>query len=190
MTALILASTSRYRAQLLSRLGLPFSSAAPLVDESPLPGEPPAALAQRLAAAKAQAVCAQAPGNWVIGSDQVAELDGLPLGKPGTREVACAQLAAMSGRQVQFHTAICLSDGIRQLQTTDLTTVRFRPLLAEEIARYVDAEQPLDCAGSFKCEGLGISLFEAIDNSDPAALVGLPLIRLSDLLRQAGYRLP
>lgn len=190
MTALILASTSRYRAQLLSRLGLPFSSAAPLVDESPLPGEPPAALAQRLAAAKAQAVCAQAPGNWVIGSDQVAELDGLPVGKPGTREAACAQLAAMSGRRVQFHTAICLSNGIHQLQTTDLTTVRFRPLLAEEIVRYVDAEQPLDCAGSFKCEGLGISLFEAIDNSDPTALVGLPLIRLCQLLRQAGYQLP
>ncbi len=190
MTALILASTSRYRAQLLSRLGLPFSSIAPLVDESPLPAEAPAALAHRLAMAKAQAVAAQAPGSWVIGSDQVAELDGQPLGKPGSRDAACAQLAAMSGKPVLFHTALCLANGQQLLQANDITRVHFRPLQAGEIARYIDAEQPLDCAGSFKCEGLGISLFDAIENSDPTALIGLPLIQLSKLLRQAGFRLP
>lgn len=190
MTALILASTSRYRAELLARLRLPFSSAAPDVDEAPLPGEAPDALARRLAAAKAQAVAATRPGCWVIGSDQVAELNGNALGKPGSVEAACAQLAAMSGHQVRFHTAICLSNGSQHLHACDLTRVQFRRLDADEIARYVDAEQPLDCAGSFKCEGLGISLFEAIHNDDPSALIGLPLIALAGLLRQAGYRLP
>ncbi|MGE8226822.1 MAG: Maf family protein [Stenotrophomonas sp.] len=190
MKPLILASTSRYRAELLNRLRISFSSAAPDVDETPLPGEPPAALAHRLAAAKAAAVARQHPGSWAIGSDQVAELNGQPLGKPGSREAACAQLAAMSGHEVLFHTAVCLSDGDAQLQATDLTRVRFRNLQMAEIKRYIDAEQPLDCAGSFKCEGLGISLFEAIDNSDPTALIGLPLIKTSQLLRQAGYQLP
>ncbi len=190
MTDLILASTSRYRAELLSRLRLPFSSIAPAVDETPQPGEAPLALAQRLAAAKAEAVARLQPGHWVIGSDQVAELNGAALGKPGSRDNACAQLRAMSGQQVRFHTALCLRNGDRQLQACDLTRVHFRTLDADEISRYVDAEQPLDCAGSFKCEGLGISLFEAIDNRDPSALVGLPLIALADLLRQAGYRLP
>ena len=190
MSGLILASTSRYRAELLSRLRLPFSSKAPEVDESPLTGEAPVALAQRLAAAKAMAVARLAPGCWVIGSDQVAELNGQPLGKPGSRELACAQLAAMSGHDVLFHTAICVSDGHQQLQALDLTRVRFRTLESAEIERYIDAELPLDCAGSFKCEGLGISLFEAIENRDPTALIGLPLIALTQLLRQAGYRLP
>ncbi len=190
MTDLILASTSRYRAELLSRLRLPFSSIAPQVDETPLAGEAPAALAARLAAAKAQAVAAGHPGDWVIGSDQVAELNGAPLGKPGAVDAACAQLAAMSGQEVRFHTALCLDNGREQLQAVDVTRVRFRALNREEIRRYVDAEQPLDCAGSFKCEGLGISLFEAIHCSDPTALVGLPLIALSQLLRRAGYALP
>ena len=160
------------------------------MDGTPLPGEPPAGLAQRLAAAKAEAIAGLHPGSWAIGSDQVAELNGQPLGKPGTREAACAQLAAMSGHEVLFHTAVCLSDGNAQHQATDLTRVRFRTLQTAEIERYIDAEQPLDCAGSFKCEGLGISLFEAIDNSDPTALIGLPLIRTSQLLRKAGYQLP
>ncbi len=190
MNDLILASTSRYRAELLGRLRLPFSSEAPQVDETALPGEAPAALAARLAVAKARTVADRRPGSWVIGSDQVAELDGTPLGKPGTAEAACAQLAAMSGKEVHFHTALCLANGEQVLQATDLTTVRFRTLGREEILRYVTAEQPLDCTGSFKCEGLGISLFDAIDNRDPTALIGLPLIALSRLLREAGYRLP
>jgi len=190
MPALILASTSRYRAELLSRLRLPFSCANPEVEEAALPGEAPPALAARLARAKAAAVAARHPGAWVIGSDQVAELDGAPLGKPGTRDAACAQLAAMSGREVLFHTAVCVSNGGRHLQAADLTRVRFRTLRADEIERYVEAEMPLDCAGSFKCEGLGIALFEAIDNQDPSALVGLPLIALCRLLREAGFTLP
>ncbi len=190
MPALILASTSRYRADLLSRLRVPFSCEAPAVDETPLPAEPPRQLATRLARAKAAAVAAAHPGAWVIGSDQVAELDGAPLGKPGTGEAARAQLAAMSGRQVLFHTAVCVSDGERHLQAVDLTRVDFRTLHADEIERYVDAELPLDCAGSFKCEGLGITLFEAIHSQDPTALVGLPLIGLSRLLREAGLALP
>ena len=190
MKPLILASTSRYRAELLNRLRISFSSAAPDVDETPLPGEPPAALAQRLAAAKAEAVAHQHPGSWVIGSDQVAELNGQPLGKPGTRAAAVAQLSAMSGHEVLFHTAVCVSDGIARHQAIDLTRVRFRTLQMAEIERYIDTEQPLDCAGSFKCEGLGISLFEAIENRDPTALVGLPLIALCGLLREAGYSTP
>lgn len=190
MQTLILASTSRYRAELLARLGIPFSCAAPDVDESPLAGEAPGTLAQRLAIAKARAVAARHPGSWVIGSDQVAELEGDPLGKPGTRDAAMAQLTAMSGKSVRFHTAICLSNGEDQFDALDVTTVQFRVLGKAEIERYVATEQPLDCAGSFKCEGLGITLFEAIHNQDPTALIGLPLIRLAGLLRQAGYRLP
>lgn len=190
MSALILASTSRYRAELLSRLRIPFSCAAPEADETPPPGEPPSALAARLAQAKAAVVAARHPGAWVIGSDQVAELGGAPLGKPGTRAAACAQLAAMSGREVLFHTAICLCNGERHLQAADLTRVHFRTLHADEIERYVEAELPLDCAGSFKCEGLGIALFEAIHTRDPTALIGLPLIALGGLLRETGFTLP
>ncbi|KAF1013750.1 MAG: Maf-like protein YceF [Stenotrophomonas maltophilia] len=190
MNALILASTSRYRQALLQRLGLAFDCARPKVDETPRPGEAPLALAQRLAAAKAAEVAARHPGAWVIGSDQVADLDGQPLGEPGTVEGAHAQLAAMSGRTVRFHTAISLTRDGDSRTVCDLTEVRFRALASDEIARYVAAEQPLDCAGSFKCEGLGISLFEAIDNRDPTALVGLPLIALCGLLRQAGYAVP
>jgi septum formation protein len=190
MPALILASTSSYRSALLQRLRLPFSSERPEVDETPLPGEAPAALARRLASAKAQEVALRHPGAWVIGSDQVAELEGLPLGKPGNDERAHAQLHSMAGKTIQFHTAVSLACGDRLFTASDLTQVSFRALSTEEIHRYVAAEKPLDCAGSFKCEGLGITLFEAIENNDPTALIGLPLIALSQLLREAGYTLP
>jgi septum formation protein len=189
--ALVLASSSPYRRELLARLRLPFATALPAVDETPLPAEAPAALAQRLAEAKARAVAAQSAPAWAIGSDQVADLDGTPLGKPGTRASACAQLRAMSGRTVAFHTAVCLARaGTTALAALDTTLVRFRVLDEAEIARYVEAEQPLDCAGSFKSEGLGIGLFEAIESSDPTALVGLPLIATARLLREAGFRVP
>lgn len=187
---LILASTSPYRRGLLQRLRLPFECARPEVDETPLRGESPGQLARRLARAKADAVAALHPEAWVIGSDQAADLDGRILGKPGGREAAIAQLAAMSGRTVRFHTAVSLRRGAHALAAVDLTQVRFRGLAAAEIERYVEAEQPFDCAGSFKCEGLGISLFEAIESHDPTALVGLPLIAVSGLLREAGYALP
>ena len=194
MTAprLILASTSRYRKELLGRLRLPFEVASPDVDETPYPGETPLALANRLAVAKAHDVASrQGDGAWALGSDQVADLDGLPLGKPGGREAAIAQLHAMSGRVVRFHTGICLAhaDG-RAFAESDVTEVHMRALTDTEIERYVDAEQPYDCAGSFKSEGLGITLFDAIDNRDPSALVGLPLIATCRLLRQAGFVLP
>ncbi len=187
---LILASTSRYRRELLERLRLPFHISRPEVDETPLPRETPPALAQRLARAKAAAISALQPEAWVIGSDQVAALDTQPLGKPGTRENALAQLGAMSGRGIRFHTALCLMRGDVCLEAMDTTTVKFRVLQPEEIERYVDAEQPLDCAGSFKSEGLGITLFEAIESRDPTALIGLPLIALAKMLREAGFALP
>jgi septum formation protein len=187
---LVLASTSRYRDELLSRLRLPFRTVAPQVDETPLPGEAPRDLACRLARDKALAVAARCPGALVIGSDQVAELDGRPLGKPGTLAAARAQLAASAGRSVLFHTALCLVDARDAAAVTaldcDLTRVVFRALGPEEIARYVAAEQPLDCAGGFKVEGLGIALFERVENEDPTALIGLPLIRLARRLREAG----
>lgn len=192
MPQLTLASTSRYRRELLERLRLPFDVARPEVDETALPGETPLALATRLALAKAQAVAQTLAGDgWALGSDQVADLDGLALGKPGGRDAAITQLRAMAGGVVRFHTALCLAhaDG-RTLAAIDLTEVRFRTLTDAEIERYVDAEQPFDCAGSFKSEGLGISLFEAIDNRDPTALIGLPLIATGALLRQAGFTLP
>ena len=188
---LVLASTSPYRRELLARLHLPFDTQRPEVDESAHPGEAPAALVARLALAKAAAVAEREPGAWVIGSDQVAELDGAPLGKPGNREHAIAQLAAMSGRAVAFRTAVALTgpEG-RQLTALDTTTVRFRTLAGDEITRYVEAEQPFDCAGSFKAEGLGIALFEAIESQDPTALIGLPLIATAALLREAGFAVP
>ncbi|TLX21806.1 Maf family protein [Thermomonas fusca] len=192
MPQLTLASTSRYRRELLERLRLPFAVARPEVEETALPGETPLALATRLAKAKAQAVARTLAGDgWALGSDQVADLDGRPLGKPGGRDGAIAQLRAMSGGVVRFHTALCLAhpDG-RALAAIDLTGVRFRALADAEIERYVDAEQPFDCAGSFKSEGLGICLFESIDNRDPTALIGLPLIATCTLLRQAGFTLP
>ncbi|UZW59173.1 Maf family protein [Lysobacter enzymogenes] len=191
MTPLILASTSVYRRELLARLRLDFDVARPETDETPQPGEAPAALAWRLAEAKAAAVAAQRPGAWVIGSDQVAEFDGRPIGKPGGRDQAIAQLSAMSGREVRFCTGVCvLREGEAGLSELDVTVVRFRELATAEIERYVDAERPFDCAGSFKSEGLGIALFEAIASRDPTALVGLPLIATARLLRRAGYALP
>ncbi|HEX4853720.1 nucleoside triphosphate pyrophosphatase [Arenimonas sp.] len=191
MTPLVLASTSRYRRELLARLGLPFTVDRPDVDETPRPDEAPADLARRLAEAKAREVAHHHPGAWVLGSDQVADRDGRPLGKPGNRDTAFRQLAAASGREVRFHTAFCLiRDDGPALAGLDETRVRFRALDDDAILRYLDAEQPYDCAGSFKCEGLGISLFEAIENRDPTALVGLPLIAVADALRRAGYRLP
>jgi septum formation protein len=189
---LILGSTSRYRAELLRRLLPGFEQRAPGTDETALPGEAPAERALRLAVAKAEAAADGQRDALVIGSDQVAELDGRMLDKPGSAEAARAQLAASSGRSVQFHTALCLldtRDGRRHVHV-DHTRVHFRPLDAAEIARYVERERPLDCAGSFKCEGLGISLFERIENEDPSALIGLPLIALARLLRAAGIALP
>ncbi len=192
MSALVLASTSRYRRELLSRLGLPFSVLSPEVDETALPGETPRALAIRLARSKAQAVAARLDGGgWALGSDQVAEAAGGALGKPGNRKTAIAQLRAMSGQVVRFYTAINLThrDG-RRFSVIDLTKVRVRTLSKAEIERYVDAEQPFDCAGSFKSEGLGIALFDSIESRDPTALIGLPLIATARLLRKAGFRLP
>ena len=187
---LVLGSTSRYRAELLRRLTPRFRQVAPDVDETRGDGEAPRALALRLARAKAQAVARQCPGAIVIGSDQVATFEDRVLGKPGTVENARAQLAACSGRHVDFLTALCVVDARgrepRAFEALDVTRVAFRTLTPSEIARYVEREQPLDCAGSFKSEGLGIALFERIENTDPSALIGLPLIALARLLREAG----
>lgn len=189
---IVLGSTSPYRVELLCRLLSDFEQASPHTDESPLPNEAPATRALRLAVAKAESVAGTYGNALVIGSDQVAEVDGVVLHKPGTDERARAQLTASSGRTVNFHTALCLLDARRGRWQThvDHTQVRFRELAPAEIARYVEREQPLDCAGSFKCEGLGISLFAAIDSHDPSALIGLPLIALARLLREAGVALP
>lgn len=188
----VLGSTSRYRAELLGRLLSDFSQAAPGTDEAAQAGEPAAARALRLARAKAVAVASSHPGALIIGSDQVAECEGRVLDKPGSAEVAIQQLQACSGRTVQFHTAVCLHDARNASEQThtDLTRVVFRPLSPAEIERYVAREQPLDCAGSFKCEGLGISLFERIESDDPTALIGLPLIALARMLRHAGLPVP
>ena len=185
---LVLGSTSRYRRELMQRLCIPFDVAAPDVDETPQDGESPHDLACRLALAKARAVAALHPDAVVIGSDQVADLDGEPLGKPGTHERAVAQLRRMRGRTVVFQTAVavvCQDTGFAQ---TDLAAVRvvFRNLSDAEIETYLRTEQPYDCAGSAKSEGLGIALLESINNDDPTALVGLPLIRTCRMLRAAG----
>lgn len=188
---IVLGSTSPYRRELLSRLRLPFDSARPDVDETPQPGESPAALASRLALAKAREVARRYPDAVVIGSDQVADLDGEPLGKPGTHERAVVQLQRMRGRTVVFQTAVavvCLATGFEALDTASVR-VLFRHLDDGEIQRYLLAEQPYDCAGSAKSEGLGIALLERIDNDDPSALVGLPLIRTCHMLRAAGVNL-
>lgn len=192
MPRLILASTSAYRRELLARLRLPFEVAQPDVDEVALPGEPAGERAQRLAKAKSQVIAQRQPDAWVIGSDQVAQCDDTILDKPGNGERAHAQLRAASGRELRFHTALCLShaDSTACWQALDLTRVQFRVLTDTEITRYLAAEQPFDCAGSFKAEGLGISLFEHIRSDDPTALIGLPLIALCQLLRQAGFDLP
>ena len=185
---LILGSASRYRRELLQRLRLPFSVQSPEVDESPLPGEAPAALALRLALAKAHAVAALHREAVVIGSDQVADLDGEPIGKPGTHERAVAQLRRMRGRAVVFQTAVavvCHATGYAGNALASVT-VRFRALSDAEIEHYLRTEEPYDCAGSAKCETLGIALLDAIESDDPTALIGLPLIRTCALLRAAG----
>ena len=188
MPRLVLASTSRYRRELLQRLRLPFEVVAPEVDEAPLDGEAPAVLAARLALAKAQAVAAARPDAVVIGSDQVCDLDGRALGKPLHHERAVRQLAQLSGRTAVFHTALAVVHAARGFVRTESAPVRvrFRELAAEEIEHYLRTEQPYDCAGSAKCETLGIALLDAIESDDPTALVGLPLIRTARLLREAG----
>ncbi len=191
MPSLVLASSSPYRRELLSRLGLSFSVDVPDLDESPAPQEPPAATAARLAREKALAVATRHPGATVIGSDQVADLDGHRLGKPGSRARAIEQLERASGREVVFHTAVCVVDaaGVEHLAECP-TRVGFRVLDPETIARYVDAERPFDCAGSARSEALGITLLEYIRGDDPTALVGLPLIALTGLLARAGIHVP
>jgi septum formation protein len=188
---LILASTSIYRRQLLARLGLPFETRAPGVDEAPLAGEAPAAQAARLARAKARAVADDARvarAAVVIGSDQVATLDGIePLGKPGTFERARRQLQAASGRTMQFHTSFAvIAPGTAVIEETVTIVVRFRRLDDDEIDRYLALEQPFDCAGAARSEGLGIALLESIVTDDPTALIGLPLIRVAAALRAVG----
>lgn len=187
----VLGSTSRYRRELLSRLNLPFEVAAPEVDETPQAGETPRELALRLARAKAHAVAARHPEAVVIGSDQVADLAGQPLGKPGTHDRAVQQLRQMRGQTVVFQTAlavVCLATGFEQVDLASVR-VRFRDLTDTEIDNYLQLEKPYDCAGSAKSEGLGIALLESIDNDDPTALVGLPLIRTARMLRAAGVPL-
>ncbi|MDP3757611.1 Maf family nucleotide pyrophosphatase [Polaromonas sp.] len=186
--ALILGSTSRYRHELLSRLRVPFQAVAPGVDETPQTGERPADLALRLALAKARDVARRHPQAVVIGSDQVADLQGEPLGKPGTHERAVAQLRRMRGQTVVFQTALAVVCEATGFEQSDIAAVRvvFRDLDDSEIEHYLRAEQPYDCAGSAKSEGLGIALLERIDNDDPTALVGLPLIRTCHMIRAAG----
>jgi septum formation protein len=189
---LILASSSAYRRELLARLQLPFDAVAPDIDEAPLADEVPQATALRLARAKAAAVAAAHPGTIVIGSDQVATLDGAQIGKPGDHARALAQLQTMRGRRVVFHTALCVWDGRARdpAQAAQLENVQvfvtFRDLPDAELDAYLRIEQPYDCAGSAKNEGLGIALLERIDSSDPSALTGLPLIALTTMLRRVG----
>ena len=189
---LILGSTSRYRRELLQRLHVPFDVASPDVEETPRPEETPRQLALRLALAKAHAVAKQHPSCVVIGSDQVADLGGTPLGKPGDHQRAVQQLQQMRGRTVVFQTAVAvvhLDAGFEQVDLAPVQ-VRFRALSDAAIEHYLRTEQPYDCAGSAKSEGLGISLLDAIHNDDPTALIGLPLIRTCHLLRAAGLVLP
>jgi septum formation protein len=189
--ALILGSTSRYRRELLARLRVPFDVVSPNVNETPLAGEAPQALATRLALAKAKAVANLHPHAVVIGSDQVADLNGEPLGKPGTHERAVLQLQRMRGHTVVFQTAVSVVCLDRQFEQTEIAQikVRFRNLSDADIEAYLRAEEPYDCAGSAKSEGLGIALLDAIDNDDPTALIGLPMIRTARLLRAAGIDL-
>jgi septum formation protein len=187
---LILASTSRYRRELLQRLRIPFEVISPNVDETPLTGESTLDLALRLANAKAAAVAKEHPHAWVIGSDQVADLHGAAIGKPGNFERALAQLQLMRGQAITFHTALCLMKGAQQTTLNVPTEVTFRKLSDEVLKSYLLAEEPYDCAGSAKSEGLGISLLESIKSDDPTALIGLPLIALTGLLRDAGFIIP
>jgi len=187
-TQIILASTSKYRRELLARLGLPFDVAAPGVDETPLPLEAPQDTSLRLAEAKARAVAERFPQAIVIGSDQVAVLDGLALGKPGNHDNAVRQLKAMRGKEVQFHTALCLCHAASGRTATRVVPyyVRFREYSDAQIERYLHLEQPYDCAGSARCEGLGIALIAEMRGNDPNALIGLPLIALTEMLAEQG----
>jgi len=187
---LILASTSVYRRELLERLRIPFEVVSPQVDETPLTGESTLELALRLANAKATAVSKEHPNAWVIGSDQVADLCGAAIGKPGNFERALAQLQLMRGQIVTFHTALCLMKGETQTTLNIPTAVTFRKLADDVLESYLLAEEPYDCAGSAKSEGLGITLLESIQSDDPTALIGLPLIALTGLLRDAGFVIP
>lgn len=191
-TRIVLASSSRYRQRLISQLGIPAECHAPNIDETPLNAEKPAETALRLAQEKAAHVATQHRNALVIGSDQVADLDGVALGKPGDRDHTIAQLQACSGKTLRFHTGLCLinTQSGRQQDCVDTFTVVFRPLTTEQITRYVDKEPAFDCAGGFKMEGLGISLFERLSGDDPNALIGLPLIRLVDFLTKEGHPLP
>lgn len=186
MPPIVLASSSPYRKALLTRLQLPFTTANPNVDESPLAHERPQALCERLSRAKAHALSHQYPDAIIIGSDQVASLNGRLLGKPGNRACAFEQLSCASGQSVDFFTGLCVQRSSNQLFHMAQTQVCFRRLTAAEINRYIDVETPWDCAGSFKAEGLGICLFDKISSSDPTDLIGLPLIALSRLLRELG----
>ena len=189
---LILASSSKYRKMLLQRFGIPFECHSPNIDESRKQNESPVELAERLADEKAASICKDHPGAIVIGSDQLAVFENNVLGKPGSYEAAMKQLSAFSGRTIEFLTAVsvqCQSSGFRDAYI-DITRVCFRELEPIEIRRYLDAEKPFDCAGAFKAESLGITLFERIRSEDPTALIGLPLIRTAKMLRRAGLHLP
>jgi septum formation protein len=191
-TSIVLASSSRYRRELLQRLGLPFETWAPEVDETPLPSEPPRSTAVRLARLKAEAGARKFPKAWVIGSDQVADLDGRPIGKPGTFENARRQLRDVSGHAVFFHTALCVWNSRLERRHERLVTteVAYRRLSDAEIDRYLEREHALDCAGSAKSEGLGVALLSRMHGEDPTALVGLPLIALASMLRAEGFDVP
>jgi len=187
---LILASSSIYRRDLLARLGLSFESIAPHVDERALPNEGVAAMALRLATAKATTIAKTRPDAWIIGSDQAADLHGEAIGKSGNFDNALLQLQRMRGQTVYFHTAICLMRADYSVAMNVPTEVRFRDLSDATLINYLEIEQPYDCAGSAKCEGMGIALLESIRSDDPTALIGLPLIALSALLRDAGFEIP
>ncbi len=191
MARIVLASTSPYRRELLQRLRLAFDVLAPRVDEAALPAEAPRATALRLARAKADEVAARAADAVVIGSDQVADVDGVALSKPGSHEAALAQLERMQGRAIVFHTALAVVDAARGQAFVDCvpTTVRFRRLPRSALEAYLHAEQPYDCAGAAKIEGLGIALVAAVESDDPTALLGLPLIRLTAMLEELGVRI-
>lgn len=190
--SIVLASGSRYRRELLARLGVAFATWSPDIDESALPGENPAQTAERLARSKARAAAQRHPGSLIIGCDQVAEVGGAALGKPGTLERARAQLAQLSGREALFHTGLCVlhAPSGREQARVVTTDVAFRRLDAAEIERYLAREPAFDCAGSAKSEGLGIALLSRLGGSDPTALVGLPLIALAEMLRAEGIPVP
>lgn len=192
MLPLVLASSSPYRRELLQRLGLPFDWAAPEIDETPTANETPADLTQRLALAKARAVAASHRAHLIVGSDQVLLLDGVPISKPGNHAAAFAQLRRSSGKTLRFSTAVCLLNSLNSSHqvAVEQFDVVFRKLSDEQIERYLRREMPYDCAGSFKAEGLGITLFHALRGDDPNSLIGLPLIRLCDMLAREGAALP